>query len=210
MAIHVECPGCRCQYRMEAHDAGTQRQCQACGTVFEVPTDVPFDSMQVYPARAVTPPPQPGAGGAAPQPYGGYAYPPPSTTGVTVVAVLNIVEGALFVIWAAISVIIAVVAAEGLIPEQDMQELEAELLTSMFTIAAVFSVISAALQVWAGIALLRRSRGARHLGVAAGILGCAGIWGCYCFPIGLGVGITTLVILFGSNARLVLDGPESY
>jgi hypothetical protein len=116
----------------------------------------------------------------------------------------------LFLLWAAISVVFAVLIAQDMMPDQEIEEIGTEFMTSMFAIAAVFSVISAALQVWAGIALLRRSRGARQLGVAAGILGCASLWGCYCFPVGLGIGITTLVILLGENARLVLDGSATY
>lgn len=214
MAIHVECPGCRCQYRLEARDAGARRQCQVCGTVFEVPTDVPVDSMDVYPARAVTPPPLPADGAVAPQPYGPYggygAYQQPSTTGVTVVAVLNLVEGALYLLWAGLSVMTAQMIANGMIALDDVEQIGPEIFAWMFTIAAVFALISSALQVWAGIALLRRSRRARHLGIAAGILGCASIWGCYLLPIGLGVGITTLVILLGDNARRLLDDPDTY
>jgi hypothetical protein len=56
-----------------------------------------------------------------------------------------------------------------------------------------------------GICLLARWPIARGLGILVAVLCCASLWQCFLYPFCLGLGVYSIAILFGPDARLVLN-----
>ncbi len=75
-------------------------------------------------------------------------------------------------------------------------------------IMLVVLVLSAAcgiVELVAGIMLLKRTPGARTLGLVSGFVSCVSVWGCCVYPFCLAAGIFTLILLFKEQYRLLLE-----
>ena len=166
------------------------------------------------PAPAAGPVP-PGAPMAPPSPYGpayGYSggYAPDPMKPIKVAGIFNIILGSLSVLWAGLMGLYAGLFASGAIPtENGSQPPQVALLVTIFLVMAIPSLIAAVIEIVAGIKLLRRSRGARTLGIVAGFVSVLSLWsGCCLWPFGIASGIYTLVVLFRDTSRLALEGGE--
>jgi len=123
--------------------------------------------------------------------------------------VFNIIAGALSLAWALLMVIEVFAVASGALDEQftDPDQPPKEVMIVVF---AVMFFLSAAggLQVWGGVALLKRARNARGVGMAAAITSLASIWNCCLWPLCAAAGIYTLVILQKREVIDLLSGPR--
>ena len=202
MAIHVLCPRCNARYSVENDRAGKTAACPACGSVARIP-DVG--------AAAGTPAPDPGAGTF--DPHRSPQYPTTERTArrrseaaarvagrVRAVAILNLVVGALNLMWGLLMIAEAFVFSAGMIPQEPGGPPQ-EFMVGFCAVLAVLCLGTALIEVLAGLFLLLEKRNARGWGIAAGAISCMSLWTCcvafFCVP----VGIYTLVVLCGRDAR---------
>ena len=90
--------------------------------------------------------------------------------------------------------------------EPEMREMPKEALAAIFGALFLLAAVAGSIELAAGIGILLRKAWARKVGLVAGFVGALGLWGCCVWPLSLGVGVYTLVVLFKSGARAAMDG----
>jgi hypothetical protein len=190
MAIQVTCRQCGKAFQIEEQSAGRAVQCPTCGAAIQVtiPGFVP-------PGTAVPQAP-------APQPPGNGIL-----THIKVIGILNIVSGGLSLLWAILMVMEIMAIMTGMLDAHaDMHETSKEAVAAIFGGLFLLSAIAGSIELAAGIGILLRKAWARKVGLVAGFVGALGLWGCCAWPLNLGIGVYTLVVLFKSGAKAAMDG----
>jgi hypothetical protein len=191
MAIQVTCAKCGKAYQIEEQFAGRAVQCPTCGAAIQV----------TIPGFA---PP----GTAAPQMTAPLPQPPGNgiLTHIKVVGILNIVSGGVSLLWAILMVLEIIAAMAGAFDANpEMRGMPRGALAAMFGGFLLLSAIAGSIELAAGIGILLRKAWARKVGLVAGFVGVLGLWGCCVWPLNLGVGVYTLVVLFKSGAKAAMD-----
>lgn len=213
MPIQVRCTVCKKTYPVADNDAGRQIVCPSCGCLVDVPglgpsvppapprppvAAPPRLDRPAVPLRPPVAPPRPPVTAApgVPPAAAPAAVAPAILTHIKVIGVLNIIAGVMSVLWGLLC-LIEIAMAFGLALDVLPPD-----------VAADFGRGDDSPVLMAGIRLLKRPKGSRKLGLAAGFAGAFSVWGCCVWPVGLGVGIYTLVILFGQAAKNFLDSRE--
>jgi predicted Zn finger-like uncharacterized protein len=189
MPIGVQCPQCGTHYQVKDETAGARVRCRLCGCAIRIP----------------------GAPGPPTAPQGPAARDArvdrdarQFETRRKTIGVFHVVVGALDLGWAGLLLLVAFSILSGDVP-QNPGDPPAEV-TAAVTFG--FSLLSAGLgvlQLAAGVALLTRRRGCRMLGIASAVACCFGLWACCLYPLCLGTGISSLIILLGRDAKRFLD-----
>ena len=207
--MHVFCAQCRTPYELGPEYAGKKVRCRTCQAVIQVPM---FDPS----AGAAAPGSQAGAA-AEPGPYRS----PAATAGAQhpygadraaafethrkLVGIFNIIVGILSLLWAGLwGFVVFAVAMAG----QEMHgrgDPPPEVVSLFYLVAAALALAGGIIQLAAGTKVLKGSPGARNMGLFAGFLSCASLWGCCVYPFCLASGIYTLIILFGQDAKSFLE-----
>jgi len=126
--------------------------------------------------------------------------------------VFNIIAGALNLAWALLMVVYIVLVAAGAMDEEftSPDDPPKAFMIVMLVVMFLMSAAAGALQVAGGIALLKRARNARTLGFAAAIAGFASLLNCCIWPLYIGSGIYTIVILQKPEVAELLREPPRY
>jgi hypothetical protein len=127
---------------------------------------------------------------------------------VKLVGIFNIIAGSLALMWALFALAMTIfmyfafsMARPPSGPSQS-DTVAGWVISGMYGGMALFSVITGAVMLIAGILVLKRSRQCRTWGLVAGFLACASLWAYCLYPFVLAAGIFTLVVLFnGEVAR---------
>jgi len=201
--MQVVCSQCQTPYELGPEYAGKKVRCRTCQAVIEVP--------------AFGPAPETGTPGAEPDPYrspaagaGQYPYGVDRAAAFEVhrklIGIFNIIAGVVSLLWglfAAFVVVVGVIATHEM-PRARRDE-EFWIPVAIYGVMFLLSAITGIVQLVAGTKVLKGSPGARNTGLAAGFLGCVSLWEVCVYPMSLGVGIYTLIILFGRDARSFLE-----
>jgi len=200
MPIQARCHGCGKMYNLTDDLAGKRVKCPGCGAAFLVPTAE--QPLGPTPPPAASPTQRP-----APIPPS-FSQPPspPSRilTHIKVVGIFNVIVGALSGLWFLFSLMVIMAVAGGMM-EGDPDAPPLAFMYALWAGIGILSLVSGIIEILAGVRLLQRHPAARRVGLVAGFVSCASLWGCCVWPFCLASGIYTLVILFREEARLLLE-----
>jgi len=185
MAVHVQCGGCGKAYSLQDAMAGRRVKCPACGATIEVPAaGLPGDVPVVEPLAAAA------AGGAA-------------ALHIKLIGIFNIVAGGLSILWGLMMVFGIVGVLTGAM-ERDPDTPPEAVMLALYAVMIILGGGGGAVEIWAGVQVLRRARGARKLVLVSAILCCASLWSCCVWPLTLGAGIYSLVVLNKDSVKAAL------
>jgi len=196
MPIEIRCAGCGRTWAVADELVGQPVVCPACGaTIGGAPPADAFAAPAAAPAQA---------------PEMLLTMSQANTLmSIKMAAIFNIVVGILSVLMAGLMVFYAVFFMVGM-----PREMAAQNAAGMFKVmgitsgvAAILSLISAAIQILAGAYLVMRKPAARMLGLVAGFASCVSLWTYCVWPLCLAVGIFTLIVLFRGSTKQALEGP---
>lgn len=142
--------------------------------------------------------------GGYPAPAGYNAAAEGVRTHCTVLGILNVVLAVLTLGWLAYLILVMVVQASGELP-QGPDDPPMEVMMTIFAGWALLTLVQCVVQGIAGYMLLVKSSGCRMWGIIAGVVNCVSFWSCCLYPLALGAGIYSLIILLSENARHTLD-----
>ena len=189
MPIGVQCPQCGTHYQVKDETAGAKVRCRVCNCAMRIP------------AGGAPPTSPPGAGArAAPAHRAARQF----EGRRKIIGVFHIVVGALNLCWAGLLILVIFSILAGNVPNNPGDPPPE--MTATFTFG--LSLLSAGLgvlQLVAGVALLNRRRGCRTLGIIAAVASCLSLWSGCLYPLCLGSGIASLIILLGRDAQRLLD-----
>jgi hypothetical protein len=94
-----------------------------------------------------------------------------------------------------------VLFATGLVPSTPNDEVSNIAAMVMVVFLLLLSIAAGALHLLAGIRLLRPQPGTRGLAIASGIAGTCSFWTCCLWPLAIGAGVWTLVVVLGEAGR---------
>jgi len=227
--LHVRCPQCGATYRVADEQAGGMATCPECQTLARIPA--PGASSRGFPsgargqagrpgglpqhAAAFGPPRAQQGYGAMPPGYGPWdpaAWPPEAERRVgshlTIIAILDIVLSVLCLVWGLMCFFAAHALRTGAVPmPPELQDPAVrKVALAMYPILGAMSLVTFLLLLIAGIALVARRPSARLIGLIGAGVCCASVWQCILFPFCLSLGIYSLVILLGQDAKFLFAG----
>jgi predicted Zn finger-like uncharacterized protein len=212
VALHVRCPECGATYRVADDQAGGTARCPECTTLARIPAPGAASAATASPGN--DPGRSPAAAGAVPMPPGYGAWDPAAWqaeaerrvgTHLTIIAILDIVLSVLCLLWGLMCFVAFHALNTGAVPmPPELQDPAVrELALGMYPVLGGLSLVTFLFLLIAGVALVLRRPVARVLGLVAGGICCLSVWQCILFPFCLILGIYSLVILLGQDARLL-------
>jgi DNA-directed RNA polymerase subunit RPC12/RpoP len=184
MSTEVRCTGCGKTWTVAGDAVGQTVACPGCGGAIAV-------------------------GAAAPLPP---APEPLVTVGqartamhIRMSAVFNLVLGGIHLLWAVFMVLECVVFVFIARQDRTSNAFPLKIMLILFAGMGVLSLLAGAVHLLGGVYLLKHKPGARLMGLVAGFVACACLWSYCVWPLGLAVGIYTLVILFRKETRRALE-----
>ncbi len=229
MVLHVQCPHCGGVYQVADDQAGSTATCPECHTLARIPA---VNAPQAASAPAGPPPasfagPQHAAGLGAPSPPQGPQVVSTDTAArrlaaegrigfhLRLVGILSLIMAALCLMWAGLCLLASFALRDGAFPiPPEFRELQDPVLRQAIVVfclvVGLLSLANFAGLLVSGICVLARRGAARPLGLFVAALNCASLWQYFLYPLCLGLGIYSLVVLWGQDARLLLSGPPGY
>jgi len=217
--LHVRCPHCGATYRVADEQAGGTATCPECDAPARIPTpDATAGESRPPSGPRLDPsygPPHHAGGFDPPQVQPAYGPWDPAAWRaeaerrvgfhLTIIGVLDIVLSVLCLLWGMICFAVShAIRTEAIpLPPELQDPAVRNLAIVVYPVVGVLSLVTFFFLLVGGITLIGRRPSGRVLGLIAGGLCCASLWQCVLFPFCLILGIYSLVVLLGRDARLV-------
>jgi len=223
--LHVRCPQCGATYRVADDQAGGTATCPECQTLARIPAldAISDEALSAGGGQAGRPhaTPQHAAMAGPPgmrQVHGtmppGYEPRGPAAwraeagrrvgSHLTIIAILDIVLSVLCLVWGLMCFLAFHALKTGALPmPPELQDPAVrETVLAMYPVLGGLSLVTLLCFLVAGVALVLPRPPASELGMIAGGVSCVSLWQCVLYPFCLILGIYSLVILLGQDARL--------
>jgi len=215
VALHVQCPQCGGVYEVADEQAGGTATCPRCQTLARIPSaNAPPTELSPSSHPSTTTP-------MAGQYHPGYAQGGPAGAVMSaeqrvgfhlkLIGVLSLIMAVLCLIWGLIALFTSVAIRDRgfpLPPElgnfQDPAAFR-QVASLFYLVVGGLSVLTFVSLLASGICVLARRPSARLLGIIVAVLSCVSLWQCFLYPFCLGLGIYSIIVLFGADAQMVLD-----
>ncbi len=208
MPLHVLCPSCHMRYEVADEQAGGTATCPGCRMEARIPPIGPAPPGAGRQANyPVSPYASPQTVAMASDCYQGHLYEQAASRFEVhrrLIGIFGLVVGMMNILLAAFyGFVVALVNDVALPNPPPPGELEAA--RAVYVGLAAITALTALVQIAASFWLLCRYAGCRKMGIAASIVSCISIWGCFVWPFSLAHGIYALAMLCGRDAATVLQ-----